>query len=141
MGAAGEPNPSYFQAVHRAFEALDKIKEDKMYSTLPSFDELKKLAQENPEELERFRQQQVNAIIESAPEHLRRRLKGIQFQVDCRRKLHKSAMGSCISISKMMQDSVKQLNEVLNGTGKAAPKATKQARQNGQVLSFPVTAN
>ena len=107
-------------------------------SDWPSFDELKKAAEENPEALERFRQQQVNAIIEGAPEHIQRRLKGIQFQVDCRRRLHKTPMGSCISISKMMQESLQQLNEALNGSPIEKPvKQKSTTSSNGRVLSFP----
>ncbi|MBX2858599.1 MAG: DUF3135 domain-containing protein [Cellvibrionaceae bacterium] len=111
-------------------------------SNWPSFDELKKIAEEDPEALERFRQQQVNAIIESAPEHTQRRLRGIQFQVNCRRRLHKSALGSCISISKMMQESVQQLNEALNGSPieKQVKRDATPLAKTGRILSFPSPA-
>lgn len=111
-------------------------------SNWPSFDELKKIAQEDPEALERFRQQQVDAIIENAPAHIQRRLRGIQFQVNCRRRLHKSALGSCISISKMMQESLQELNQALNGSPieKQVKQDTPVLAKTGRVLAFPPLA-
>lgn len=86
-----------------------------MYKTeWPSFDELKRWAEHSPERLEAFRSQEIEAIISSAPEHLQRRLRGLQFQVNCQRQLHKSPMGSCIAISKMMHQSLNRLQEALS---------------------------
>ena len=86
-----------------------------MGDSWPSFEQLKQLAQDSPQELEAFRKAKIDALIEQAPESYRRRLRGIQFQVDCAIKRHKSPMGACISVSKMMQDSLARLNEALHG--------------------------
>ncbi len=82
----------------------------------PSFDELKRLAEQSPERLEAFRTREIEALIARAPEHLKRRLRGLQFQVNCQRQLHKSPLGSCIAISKMMHESLLKLQAVLSGT-------------------------
>lgn len=107
-----------------------------------SFDQLVELAEKDPEGLERYRQQQIKAVIDEAPEYLRQRLEGLQFQIDAQRKIHKSPMGVCIKISQMMHQSFDQLSHVLNQfsdplaithyepeTETAAPAAT--------VLQFP----
>ena len=112
---------------------------NRTYSKLPPVEELIKLAQDDPAELERIRQAEVESLISSAsPEH-QRRLKGLQFQIDCERQLHDTPMGACIAISRMMFESVNELQKSLNnfqagdfGTAdvlkEQAPKAT--------VLSF-----
>jgi hypothetical protein len=91
------------------------------------FDELSKLT---PAQLEALRQREVEACISKAPDHLQRRLRGLQFEIDAKRKAHKSALGSCIAISKMMQESLERLNAALNG------EAPPPQRQPAEVISF-----
>ena len=84
-------------------------------STLPNFDTLVQLAQENPLELERIRQNAIMELIEKAPEHSQKRLKGLQFQIDSQRQLHKnSPMGTCMAINKMMHESFAELCAWMN---------------------------
>lgn len=94
---------------------------------------LMEIARSNPEELERIRVREVEQLISRAPAHLKQRLRGLQFQIDCKRRLHKTPLGACIEISKMMFDSVYSLNEALHGRD-SEPYANKtQAR----LLEFP----
>ena len=81
---------------------------------LPEFEYLAKLAQENPAQLEDIRLRSVEAIIKAAPVEMQQRLRGIQFRVDCYRRIHKNPLGACMEISKLMYDSLHQLNGVLN---------------------------
>lgn len=85
-----------------------------MSQDLPSFDELLKMAQQHPAEFERWRQQAINDSILSAPAPIRRRLQGVQFQIDAQRQIHPSPMGACIKISTMMHESVDTLNDLLH---------------------------
>lgn len=102
---------------------------------LPNIDQLIELAEHNPQELENIRRREVEALINSAPDHLHRRLRGLQFQIDCRRQLHRnSSLGACIAISEMMLDSLQELNLVLQGSEPATPSA-----EPSRVLSFPQT--
>lgn len=87
-----------------------------MYNNWPNFEELRQLAEESPERLEAFLHREVEALIESAPIDMQGRLRGLQFQVDCQRKIHKSPLGSCVAISKMMHESLSRLQQVLNGS-------------------------
>lgn len=116
-------------------------------SDFPTFDELLKLAQEDPEKLEAFRQEQVEKLIAEAPEGRQRRLRGLQFQIDAQRKIHHdSPMGSCMSISKMMHESFAELRSWLNQiTGVNNPLRhqvdsviQEDKLDNAKVLSFPV---
>ncbi len=115
-------------------------------SDLPNFDTLVKLAQENPEELERLRQEQVSKIINDAPEKTRHRLKGLQFQIDAHRTIHEdSPMGACIKISKMMQESFAELRGWLNHLSDLQDPLRNDAREYEQsdrpadVLVFPAS--
>lgn len=89
-----------------------------------SFDELAELAQSDPEAFEAYRSQQIEAVINEAPEYLRHRLRGLQFQVDAQRSLHDNPLGSCIKISQMMHDSFAQLQDVLNSVSDLTDKNT-----------------
>lgn len=116
-----------------------------MTSALPDFDDLVKLAQENPEELENLRQRLCDELIQSAPQEYRRRLRGIQFQIDMERKRAKTPMAACLKISEMMHDSFSQLRDALNdvqeirsGNGpKREEVEVKAVSPAATVLSFP----
>ena len=105
-----------------------------MYKSLPSFEELREMAQRDPEALERLRLEQVNAAINSAPESYRQRLAGLQFQIDGTRRLSKSPMAACLSISKMMHDSLHELKAFIEEDENAQPVALEQP---AKVLAFP----
>lgn len=80
---------------------------------LPSFDALMVLARERPDELEAMRQDLCREIIASAPNRIKDRLEGLQFQINMERRLSKSAVGACVRISSMMNDSLQELKQVL----------------------------
>lgn len=81
---------------------------------LPEFDELMKLAKEDPEALEQIRRDAVEDLISNAPEKHQRRLRGLQFQVDMEREKAKNPMDSCVRISKLMHESFSKLRDTLN---------------------------
>lgn len=70
------------------------------------FDHLAELAQRAPEDFETVRRRMIAQIIDSAPEASRRRLNGLQWQVDMVRDRAGTPMGACVEISRMMWDSV-----------------------------------
>lgn len=75
------------------------------------FDEWKTLAQQDPAAFEDMRRQHIDSFIAGVPEEKRRRLKGLQWQIDQTRSLARTPMASCIAISNMMWDSLYQLNQ------------------------------
>jgi len=107
-----------------------------MISNFPDVDSLMELAKNNPEELERLRQAEIDNLIGSAPESTQRRLRGLQFQIDCKRQLHPNGMGACMAITEMMFDSLTQLNRVLHGEEREGN--SKAAEDNhSAVIEFP----
>lgn len=74
-------------------------------STDFDFDEMARLAKENPEAFEKKRKEMVQEVIDKSSPAIRRRMQGIQWQVDQVRSTSGSPMASCLKISKMMWDS------------------------------------
>ncbi len=105
-----------------------------MNKLLPSFERLREMAIQDPDALERLRQEYVEAIINKAPEAYRLRLEGLQFQIDGQRRLSKNPMSACINISKMMHESLYQLREFIDGKAESKPSEQKD---DAVVLSFP----
>jgi hypothetical protein len=101
---------------------------------LPDFDKMAAFAENNPEAFERFRRSFTRDFIHSVPPHLQRRLMGLQFEIDSKRRLAKTPLAACIRISEMMQDSFFNLQYELTkpaGTG-------HQSRQaNATIIEFP----
>ncbi len=85
-----------------------------MLDDLPDFEHLRKLAEENPEELDFLCYYYSKRLIDSAPKSYQTRLKGIMFQMELTRRRSKNPIQSCIEISKMMMDSFTELNNALN---------------------------
>ena len=108
---------------------------------LPEFDVLREMAQNNPEQLEQLRVEMCDQLIQEAPAHVRRRLRGLQFQIDMERRRAGSAMDSCLRISKMMHDSLYTLGQTLNaaaGTEYDEDLLETRVGDSATVLSFPL---
>lgn len=78
------------------------------------FDAWMKMHQSSPEEFEKCRAALIDLTIKSAPEHLQRRLNGLQFQIDMNRSRTNSSLQGCINISSMMWAKFDELNIKLN---------------------------
>jgi hypothetical protein len=84
------------------------------------FDRWMHLAEEDPKRFEELRLQMIEQQINASSDSNRNRLRGLQFQIDARRRTAGSAMGSCIQISGMMldhlfNDFLDALNALLDG--------------------------
>lgn len=102
---------------------------------LPSFDELMKLAQQDPDKLESLRQSWVEDIIVSAPEVFQRRLRGLQFQIDMEREKASNPVSSCVKISQMMHEGLANLHEVI--TQKPLPQEPIKTEV-ADIIPFPL---
>lgn len=102
-----------------------------MNKTLPSFEQLREMALQDPESLERLRKEYIDAAINTAPIEYRSRLEGLQFQIDGQRRLSKTPMAACINISKMMHQSLDQLHGLIDGQ-----EVNEEPKDNATVLSF-----
>ncbi len=80
---------------------------------LPEIDLLIKMAIDDPQGLERIREQLCSQLIENAPQKYRKRLYGLQFQIDMERRRSKNPMHSCIKLSQMMLDSYQNMQDAI----------------------------
>ena len=74
-----------------------------------SFDEWVDLHNSEPERFDKYRKELLNNLIDSAPERLKPRLKGLVFQMEAEAIKSKSQMAYNIRLSRMMMDMVEEL--------------------------------
>ena len=68
------------------------------------FDEWMQLWQTDPAAAEARRKAETEALIESAPEHLRERLTRLQWRIDQERGQHKTPLGIAAALTRMMAE-------------------------------------
>lgn len=104
---------------------------------LPSFDELMRLASQEPDTLEELRKDCVDKLITKAPEQYQRRLRGLQFQIDMERERASNPVSSCVRISQMMHEGLANLRDVIN---KAEDETLNQEKiPPASVIPFPLS--
>ena len=102
------------------------------------FDEWASLARHDPREFETARQKVLQSLIESAPLTQRRRLEGLQWQIDRERERADNPMASCIKISSMMWDKVLGEGGLVDNLEQlsGAKPVREQASRQASVLPF-----
>ncbi len=106
-----------------------------MKTPWPTPEQLIELAKEAPDALEALRVREIESVINSAPHHLQPRLRGLQFQIDAKRRLSKTPMASCLEVFHMMYDSFHDLNDALNDTAE-----NSRPNHKAKVLMFPAVS-
>ena len=105
---------------------------------MPTFDELKALAQRDPEGFEQLRADLVDDCIRRSLKSHQHRLRGLQFVVDARRRIAASPMRALLEIQAMMYDSVLNLQHTIRALDSAQEAA---APTNAQVIPFRWSAH
>ncbi|MCP3908189.1 MAG: DUF3135 domain-containing protein [Oceanicoccus sp.] len=108
-----------------------------MKQKMPNFDTLLDLALNDPEQLEEIRSQLAMKTINSAPESVRQRLRGLQFQIDTTCKLSKTPLAACIRLSEMMHNSLEELRQAVQRPQQTTALANPNASLNAKILNFP----
>ena len=70
------------------------------------FDEWAKMAKEDPDAFEEMRKRMIQDVIDSTSPEVKRRMQGLQWQIDKIRSTSSNPMASCLKISQMMWDNV-----------------------------------
>ena len=92
---------------------------------MPTFDELKDLAQRDPESFEILRAALISECIRRSAARNQRRLRGLQFVIDTRRRLAASPMKALLEMQALMYDSLLTLQQAL--LDRQCPSPTTQA--------------
>ncbi len=111
-----------------------------MISELPDFDTLMEMAKSNPEGLAKLREQHIQHLIENATPELQNRLRGLQFQIDAKRKISGTPLNACIEISQMMHQSFFELRKALNEGMESEQPAQPENTASAKILSFEAPA-
>lgn len=92
------------------------------------FDELKRMAEEDPEAIERYRKQVIEDYISSLPEERQQRARQLQFKIDASTVNIKNQQVKADRIFCMMMESFNELNDVFqNGApSKEGPRKTSE---------------
>jgi hypothetical protein len=98
------------------------------FTPIPEFDQLKEMAQKNPEQLEALRLQLIEETISLADERTQRKLRGLQFHIDMEVRRAKSPIAACVKISEMMHQSLNQLRSMLNNEVQETSSAVISSR-------------
>jgi hypothetical protein len=108
-----------------------------MKKDMPNFDTLLELALNDPEQLEEIRNELALTTINSAPETMRKRLRGLQFQIESTRHLSKTPLAACIRLSEMMHNSLEELRYAVNRPREATALANRNTSLEAKILNFP----
>lgn len=113
---------------------------------IPCYEILAQLARDDPAAYEKWRREVIEHFIESTPAHLQRRLRGIQFRVECLRRGSRSALGATVKIYSLMWNSFIVLNdewqELVQGSASSAdgrkslPSRRSGCEKTAQVIEF-----
>ena len=107
------------------------------------FSHWSKLANDDPERFEAERAEVIADLIDQAPSSVRRRMVGLQWQIDRLREKAPNPMAACVQMSRMMWDSVLGqggLLETLDRLGRLDPRQL-QAGDGATVLPFAPRAD
>lgn len=85
------------------------------FAELPSFDDLKNLALNNPEAFEAFKQYHCQSYINSLPDERQHRMKCVQNRVNNELNRSTNPVYAVVRLSNMMHQSLKKMADGLNG--------------------------
>ncbi|MFV8834387.1 DUF3135 domain-containing protein [Aquisalimonas sp.] len=102
--------------------------------TQPDFEEWRDLAARDPEAFESRRRALIDAAIEDAPPDRRARLRRLQWRIDTVRSRHGDPLAACAALSRMMWESVRGDQGLLNQV------AYLHARWTGNAMREPPRA-
>lgn len=109
---------------------------DRLPRELPAHSVLSQLAREDPCAYETLRRELIEDFLSNTPESVVGRLRGLQFRIDCVRRLSHSALGSTLKVYGMMHESFLQLNVLLNDIHEAGPETDTTPAESAQVIEF-----
>lgn len=103
------------------------------------FDEWANLARHDPHGFEQARRKVLQSLIESAPPTQRRRLEGLQWQIDRERERTDNPLAACLKISSMMWDKVLGEDGLVDNLEQLAGMKAPRERPRRQAAVLPFT--
>jgi hypothetical protein len=105
--------------------------------TKMGFDDWRELASHDPDAFEAARSAVIEEFLASAPDHSRRRLRGLQWRIDTIREHSSNPMAACLDIYSMMWDKLAGENGMLETIQTLdKPRLPHKPRPSAQILDF-----
>jgi len=103
----------------------------------PNIDNLFSWAENQPDLLQQWLEQEVKDLIENAPVSHQDKLRGLQFKIEMEKRRAKNPLASCIAISNLMYESFYKLKIALADVDYSNPyKPHKITENKAKVLPF-----
>ncbi len=114
---------------------------------LPSHEFISQLVRDDPAEYEKLRRELLESLIDSAPGHLKPRLRGMKFRLDSLHQRAGPALGTAVRAYEMMWQSFQAMNEDLQdflriasqlnrSHGNASTGAEANLKPSARILEF-----
>lgn len=118
-----------------------------LHEKLFDFDQWSALAKSHPEDFEAKRLALVEQTINSAPDYMQQRLRGLQWRIDMERRRAKNPTNACVNIYRMMWNRVygeggllQALDSLMHFDGESPQQLldnhNKRANESASVLHF-----
>lgn len=105
------------------------------YTSIPSHEELRKIFETDPNELELIRTELSEQLINSCSEISQRKLNGLMFKINLILRKSKNPHQSCILLHQIMMDNLFSLNEILVNPSKLNERI-KNTSNSAKVIQF-----
>lgn len=80
---------------------------------LSDYELLSRVARDDPSAFEALRSEMISDFLDGVPEECQRRLRGLQFRVDCLRRLKGTPLARLLKIQALMWDSFLKMDQEL----------------------------
>lgn len=108
--------------------------------SLPDFETLKMMAERGEGELETLLQAEIDILLQETPPERRRKLLGLQFQINCQKALSRNPVDCCVRLSNMLYLHYQQIRWILEDFHERASALPNMSsdKKTGNVVHFPL---
>lgn len=106
---------------------------------LPKYEELVRMAEEDPASLEQLQIDMNQQLLDESPEHLKPRIAGLIFCINGEIARHKNPLARAIAVNKLMMDSLVELSSALNKATALDNGPVSEESETAKILNFPTT--
>ncbi len=105
------------------------------------FDHWSEIARTSPKTFEAMRTKIIRNCIDNAPQEQQKRMRGLQWQIDCLRTQSRNPLSACLKISRMMWETLRKLGEVSQDLASPEQAMNKNKVGRGIILPFASLKN
>ena len=106
---------------------------------LSDYELLSRVARDDPSAFEALRSEMISDFLDGVPEECQRRLRGLQFRVDCLRRLKGTPLARLLKIQALMWDSFLKMDQGLQEFVQSihGTAAASEETQRSEIDSLP----